>query len=442
MADLTEQVGNQILRLGGNFIRSTAELIEELLKILEKNKMDDPNKYTIAKHIANGGQVYTSNVRDDFVADMKRHLTEQGVAFTFMDINDGDNCKILVIRDIDKKRAEFATKLVMAEHGQMSEFEKDEFINFTPRSELACVCGLGYHEYELFREKAKDNGLKFAATVNKNNTITILYNVNDKAELDMSMKQMSWNMNGRNGDEYQAAYHTKAESIEYMKTLYKKKAQPMYIVDARHPNKILKVDKEELFMCSQYDDNLSKETNFENAEIKVSIRDSKYVPQLNEMLVKFEEPVLITEKEFRDRNNVIKRKLPKIDKEWEMKEEPYRTLFDEKVTSENEYKMGEKSVLDNDFSFTGFVENDVNYEDTTKLEMTELEEIDLHVKQSVAQVTRYEYYQPSDKHLLKHIEEVKKQRAIDKAKVEVERKQEKSDAKEARTANKNKNEER
>lgn len=438
---LTDQVGNQMLRIGGNFIRSSAELLEELLEILEKNRMDDPNKYTIVEHMKKGGEVYTSRVQDDFVEDMKRHLTEQNVAFMFIADSTGDNYKTLVIRDVDKQRAEFATKLVMAEHMSIVEFEKNEFINMTHKNELACVSGLGLHEYELFRETAKNNGVKFAATVDGHNKVNILYNVNDKAELDRAMRQMTWSFTGRNGDEYLAAYKTKAESQEYIKSLYKKKAQPMYIVDAKHPERVLKIDKNELSMRLRYDESLSKETNFETADILVSIKDSKYNERLNEILGKIEEPVVISEREFRNRKDVIKDKFPKLDKEWDDKERPFREQYEEKVTIENEYKMGSTSVLDQSYSFVDDVEYEIDREDRIKLDRREQQEIDEHVRQSIRQVQQYTYFEPRSSELMKQIEAVKKYRDIEKAKSDMERETEREFRKEFNRSNKKKDKE-
>lgn len=414
MAELTEQVGNQVLKIGGNFIKGTAEFLEELMKAIEKNRVDDPNKYTIGEHMKKGGQIYMSQVRDEFVADMKRHLTEQNVPFIFLDNGDDDNCKTLIIRDSDKIKAEFATKLVYAEHGHNVEFEKDEFINMTSKDKLACVAGLSEHEYELFREKAKDNGLKFAATVSDKDKINILYSTDEKDKLDRSMRQMAWNLTGRNGDEYEAAYRTKAEAQEHIRLMHKKKAKPMYLVDARHPDLVMKVDKNGIMLCAHYDDSLSKETNFENA-IQVSVADTRYISSLGEMLAKFEEPVVITEKEFRNRTEVIEKKLPKLDKEWEQKENPFFGLYDQ-MFAENAAKLNEKFDSEPNFSFTTHVESEVVYEEDFHPDNKDLKEIDAHVKESVVRVKTYEYYQPKSNVLLKHLEDIKKRKTIEQAK--------------------------
>lgn len=414
MAELTEQVGNQVLKLGGNFIKGTAEFLEELMKAIEKNRTDDPNKYTIGEHMRRGGQIYMSQVRDEFVLDMKRHLTEQNVAFIFMDNGDGDNCKTLIIRDSDRLKAEFATKMVYAEHGHNVEFEKDEFINMTSKDKLACVAGLSEHEYELFRVKAMENGLKFAATVSEKDKINILYNIDEKDRLDRSMRQMAWNLTGRNGDEYEAAYKTKAEAQEHIKLMHKKKAKPIYLVDAKHPDLVMKVDKNGVMLCSHYDDSLSRETNFENA-IQLSVADPEYISTLGELVAKFEEPVAITERELKNRVEVIEKKIPKLDKEWEQKECPFYGLYDQ-LFAENSAKMNEKFDSEPNFSFTAHVESEVVYEEDFRPDSKDLKEIDEHVKESVVRVKTYEYYQPKSNVLLKHLEDIKKRKTIEQAK--------------------------
>lgn len=425
MAELTEQIGNQVLKVGGNFVKSAAEFIDELLKAIEKNRTEDPNKYTIGEHMKNGGQVYMSQVRDEFVADMKRHLTEQNVAFIFLDNGDGDNCKTLIIRDTDKAKAEFATKLVFAEHGQNVEFEKDEIINMVSKDKLACVAGLAEHEYELFRIKARDNGLKFAATVGENNKINILYSTDEKDRLDSAMRQMAWNLTGRNGDEYETAFKTRAEAQEHIRLMHKKKAKPIYLVDAKHPDMIIKVEKTGVTFCQQYDDTLSKESNFENA-MQFSVADKGYITRLGEMLAKFEEPVAITEKEFRDREAAIAKKLPKLDKEFEDKELPYLMEF-EKQFQEHGAKMSDK-FEEVDFSFTSHVEEEIEFEEgIIPPDFNEKKEIDAHVKETVTRVKTYEYYQPKSNVLLKHLEDIKKKRTIEQAK----RKEENEKGKEA-----------
>ena len=443
--DLTEQVGTQVMRVGGEFVKNSLEFIQKLFKQLEENGLDNnPDAKVVIKywkdnkdkdkyndpHNPHKSPVYNFHVKDEFVADMKRHLNELGVACIVWDAGNGDDSKLFIIRDIDQQKAEFATKLVMAEHGQQTQFEKDEFVNMTPKSELACVSGLSIHEFELFREKAKDNGLKYAATVDEKNQVSILYNFNDKEKLEQSIKQMTWNMTGRNGDEYEAVYRTKVEAQEYMKTMYKKKAQPMYLVDARHPERVLKIDKEDLALCLHYDKDLSKETNFENA-ITLKISDKKYVVQLNEMIAKLEEPVVISEKEFRDREKVLQRKVPKLDQEWEAKEAPYRDLYDEKLKSEHEYRLNGMSVFEHPFSFTEFVEQEVVFGDNElKPTVTELKEIDEHVRDSMVQVKNYQYYEPKDNQLQKILEEVKKKKTLERAKAETERQKGKEMAKE------------
>ena len=424
MPDVNEQIAKEAMKIGGNFIKGTAAFIAELLKTLDKNRLDDPNVATVFKHIKEGGQTFTSYVDNELIADMKRHLTEQNIPFVFVDVQgeNRDNCKLLVIRDTDTAKAEFATKLVMAEHGHMTEFSKDEFINFTPKSELAGVGKVSLHEYERFRETARDNGLKFAATINDKNEVTILYNVNDKAKLDAAMKQMVWNMTGRNGDEYRAAYKTKVEAQEYIKMIYKKKAKPMYIVDAKNPDRIIKVDAKAVYMCHNYDKSLSKETNFEQASA-VRFTEKKFVSELNEMVVQMEEPVIVSEKEFNDRDKVIQRKLPKLEKEWEDKEAPYRLVFEEDVVDLKSPKIQDRD-LDDDFDFATYVvEEAVVPEGASLEELTDMEreEINQHTHETVSKIKQYDYYVPKDSVLMKAIENVRKQRSEQQARDDAER---------------------
>ncbi|MEE0929951.1 MAG: hypothetical protein UIM53_03045 [Acutalibacteraceae bacterium] len=419
--DLTDQVGNQLIRLAGGFVKSSGEFLEELMKLLAKNKIDDPNKYTIAKHIENGGSVFTSRVQDDFVESLERHLKEQNVAYMFMDLGDGDNCKMLVIRDIDKQRAEFATKLVMAEKKQLSEFEKDEFLNMTPRSELACVSGLSLHEYEMFRDMAKNNGLKFAATISNKNEVHILYNLNDRKELDMSMKQMTWNLTGRNGDELEAIYRTKAEAQLVIKQMYQKKAQPVYLVDAHHPNQVIRIDERGIALCPHYDNDLSREANFDDdSAIFVSVSDKKYVKNASELIAKMDEPVVVKVEEMKNIEKVLAKKLPKLDKDWQMKEEQYREKYDEKLKAENDYMLDEVHAYDDGFNFTTVVEKDITFDqDEWKLDDKEKKEVDQHVHDAIVKVKTYNYHTPQEKELDKLINAARRKMTYEKAKSEV-----------------------
>lgn len=424
MADLTEFIGNQMLRVSGNMVKSTAEFLDELLKLLAKNEIDDPNKYTIMKHIDNGGEVYTSVVKDSFVADMEQHLQEQGVAYVFMDLGDKDDSKMLVIRDIDKTRAEFATKLVLAEKQQLCEFERDEFLNMTPKSELACVSGLSLHEYELFREMAKNNGLKFAATISEDNTVHILYNVMDRGQLNQAMKQMTWNLTGRNGDEFEAVYKTRAESQALIKKMYNKKIDgPVFLVDARHPEYVIRIDKDGVAFCPAYDKDLTREANFnDDRVVRVPLSDKKFVARASELIDNLGEPVVIKLEEMKQMDKVIAKKLPKIDKEWQEKEEKFREQYDDKLKAEDDFFLDEQHAYEEGFSFTTIVEKDIVFEkEQWKPDDEEKQEIDQHVHDAVVLVKTYNFHNPQEKQLLKLIDAAKRKKTYERAKSDVER---------------------
>lgn len=429
MADLTEVVGNQMLRLSGSFIKSTGEFLNELLKLLEKNKIDDPNKYTIMKHIDNGGEVYTSTVKNEFIPDLEKHLQEQGVAYFFMDLGDNDNSKMLVIRDIDKERAEFATKMVLSEHSQLTEFSRDEFINMVPKSELSCVTGISLHEYELFREMAKNNGLPFAATIDENNKINLLYSVKMQDRMNMSLKQMSWHLTGRNGDEFEAVYRTKAEAQAAIKKAYNKKemqhSQPVYIIDARDPEQVIRIDKDGIALCNHYDHNLSKEANFQgDSVIMVSYSDKKYAARGSELIAQINEPVVVEPKDMRRAERVIAQKIPKVDREWQEKEEKFREKYDEKLKLSNDFFVTEENMhaYDTGFSFTTFTEHEITFDkEEWKPDDKEMKEIDQHVHDALVRVKTYQFHQPQTKELTKLIEAAKRRKTYEQAKSDVER---------------------
>ena len=431
MADLTEVVGNQMLKISGNFIKSSGEFLEELLKLLEKNKIDDPNKYTIMKHIDNGGEVYTSTVKNEFIADMEQHLQEQGVAYIFMDLGDNDDSKMLIIRDIDKTRAEFATKMVLAEKQQLCEFERDEFLNMTPKSELACVSGLSLHEYELFRDMAKNNGLKFAATIAEDNTVHILYNVNETAQLNQSMKQMTWNLTGRNGDEFEAVYKTRAEAQMTIKQFYNKKIKsPVYLVDARHPNQVIRIDKDGIAFCPAYDKDLTREANFNDDRVVfIPASEKKFIARASEMIENLGEPVVVKLEDMKHMDKVLARKLPKIDKEWQEKEEPFREKYDALLKAENDFVLDEEHAYEPGFSFTTITEREITFDkEEWRPDDVEKKEIDQHVHDAIVRVKTYHFHNPQEKQLMKLIDAAKRKKTYEQAKSEVER-EEKAQAK-------------
>lgn len=430
MADISEQVGNQVLKMGGNFIRSGAEFIEELLKILEKNAIDDPNKNTLINHMKNGGKTYSAVVKDEDVGDLKRHLTEQNVAFVFMPIP-GDNAKLMVCRDIDKERTEFATKLLAAERGLIFEFDKHEFINMTPAREMACISGLSLMEYELFREKAREcftkdsegnkQTLKYAATIDDKGNVSILYNINNKDLLDLATKKMAWQLTGRNGDEYQTSYETKIEAQEALKKLYKNDLKEGYIVDAHDPNRILKIEDDKLLFCRHYDPNKTKEENFKDAQV-YEFKDKEFVSNLNQLIKKFEQPVLIKEKEFKNRENILKVKLPEIDMEWEERIQPVKKVYEEYISADG--KIDGRDI-DKDFSFTRHFEERFLYDEKTIFPVeTEKKEVDLHVKSAAEKMQSYQHYKAKDHNLDKHLEMIKKQKEAEQAKKKFEKQQE------------------
>lgn len=409
MAEITEQVGQQVLKLGGKFIQGTAEFIAELMEALEKNKMDDPNKWTMADHMKKGGQVYTSFVKNDIANDLAQALAEQNVPFVFLDNGDGDNVKTLLIRDTDKTKAEFATKLVMNRKNALVEFEKDEFVNITPAKKLACVSGLSAHEYELFREKAKANGLEFAATVGANNKINILYNVDNKEKLNASMRAMAWDLTGRNGQVYERAYKTKIEAQEHIRMMHKKQGRNIFLVDAHQPDLVMKVTKTHVMVCQHYDHNLSVEANFENAA-KLSVNETKYIPELGQMLSQFKEPVVLREQDLKDRKTVIQKKLPKLDAEWHEKENVFYGTYDQ-LFKENGHKIEDYMRTDPEFKVSEYVIGEIR-DEHMHFERGERKELEEHVIESTAKTRVYAYYEPQTNSLLKHLEEVKQRRTI------------------------------
>lgn len=414
MADLTEQVGNQVLKIGGNLVRSSAEFIEELMKAMEKNAKDDPGKYTLLQYMKEGNKPLTAYVKDGDVGDMKKYLDELGIANAFLSLP-GNDSKLLMFRTEDRERVEFATKLLMADRGLVTEFERDEFLQMTGQDKLACFTELSYGEYELFREKAKDNGLNFAATVDEKGSINILYNIDDREKADMALKQMSWDLTGVNGEKYRIAYENKALAQETIKDLYEKEMDDVYIVDANDINKVLKVGKNGIALCEKYDDREPEKTNFADTE-KIRVKDPEYERKLNEIVVKFERPVVLKLDEFKDRKESVKKKMPKLDKKWKEKEQEYQFAFEQKLGYENNYKVDNTQDVSSDkVRFTTLITTEI------KLEEPEKKLVDDHVREAINLVKKYPHFIPKENMLNKIIDKAKNQQAINEAKRDMER---------------------
>lgn len=420
MADLTEQMGNQVLKIGGAMIQSSAEFIEELLKILDKNKQDDPMKYTIYQHLQAGKGVYTAFVNDLDKSDMERHLTEQGVAYTFMNLPN-DNSKLLLVRDVDKTKAEFAAKLLLAERGLITEFERDEFLQMTPQSKVAVISNMSLSEYELFRERAKDNKLQFAATIDEKGVVSILYNIEDRKEADKSLAQLSWDMTGENGLSYRNAYLAKAETQEVINDLYGKDfadLKGVYIIDAAHPDRVFKIGSKGVAICEKYDNNKSERDNFDEVE-KISIKDPEYNEKLQMALAKMEQPVALKVNNIKEREEILHKKMPKLDKQKQKVEFDYRTIYEQEFSAKDEYNVAQKQdTSTRKVSVITTIQNKMKDE---KLNPDDAKRIEAHVKEAAENIKKYTIHIPKEKELDRVIEKAKNQKTVNDAKRDFER---------------------
>ena len=437
MADLTEQMGNQVLKIGGSMIKGSAEFIEELMKMLEKNRLDDPMKNTIYEHMQAGRGCVTSFIKEADIADMSRHLTEQGVAYTYMNLPNDDS-KLLIVRDVDRTKAEFAAKLLLAERGLVTEFEKQEFFQMTPSNKVAAISDLSLADYELFREKAKDNALQFAATISEKGVVSILYNIDDKEKAEMAIKQISWDLTGENGKSYQAAYHAKAETQELISDLYAKDLadiKGVYILDANHPERVLKIGAKGVALCEKYDDKLSERENFESDSVeKISIKDPEYKEKLAEALAKIEQPVALKINDIKQRQKELEEKMPKLDKKKQQVEFDYRTVFEQEFSARDEFGVGiQQDTSAHKVTVITTIQNKMK---DASLNPDERLRIENHVREASEQVKKYTIHVPKEKEIDKVIEFAKEQKAVNEAKRDFERAMGKAMGQELRKRNK------
>lgn len=422
MPDMTEQMGNQVLKLGGSMIKGSAEFIEELLKMLEKNRLDDPMKNTIYEHIKAGRNCTTSFIKDADTKDLDRYLAEEGVAWTYMELPN-DNSKLLIVRDIDKEKAEFAAKRLLAERGLVTEFEKHELLKITPQNKLAVVSGLDIAEYELFREKAKDNALQFAATIDEKGVVSILYNVDDREKADIAVKQMSWDMTGDNGKSFREAYKAKAEAQELISDLYAKDLSDIkgvYILDANHPERVLKIGKNGVALCEKYDATKTERENFDVEEIeKISIKDPEYKEKLQEVLEKIEQPVALKIQNMKEKEKELADKMPKLNKERKAMEYDFRTIFEEEFSMRDESSVGlQQDTSAHKVIMTTKIQNKIK---DNNLNPDEIKAVEAHVQEASDLTKKYTMHMPKEKVIDKVIEHAKNQKAINEAKRDFER---------------------
>ena len=128
---------------------------------------------------------------------------------------EGDNCKVLMFRDIDEKQIETAIKAMNIELGNNVELSYAEFYQIYSKDSISILNIQDKYESELLKDKLIERNIPHA-TIKKDNGYEFMVSKDNNKDLSLLIAEISWNKTGRNADYYNVLNQEKLKIYDFV----------------------------------------------------------------------------------------------------------------------------------------------------------------------------------------------------------------------------------
>lgn len=153
---------------------------------------------SMKKKVEKGDTLNNILVADEEVGELKRYFDKQGISYFVAD-NVKDDTNIFFYLNSDSQKARDAVALWQADKGLISELDPILFLDNLATSSIGTVLNVSDCDLELFRKQAVKEKLVFASCRISENQNMIIYNPEDKKELNSTLSSVAFAGAGEQG---------------------------------------------------------------------------------------------------------------------------------------------------------------------------------------------------------------------------------------------------
>ena len=315
-----QQMAVDALRITREVLADIEKLVQTLMNIIrDENARNNQNATELYKHIKNGKKCKSMTIPDENSKILTKHLNEFNIPYVMTDV-EGDNCKVVMFRDIDEEQVKIAIKAMNIEIGNNVELSYAEFTQIYSQDSVSILNIQDKYEAELIKDKLIEYNIPHAA-VKKDDGYEFMISKDNNKKLSEIIAEISWNKTGKNAQYYNALNKEKFMIYDFiskdrsqMEQILKKYNNEVYLVDHKNPENYIKITNRNIEVYKN--DNFTGEHSLD------------YLPNVLDTVG---EPVILTKPQIENREKAIEKKIPEYDSKLAAIEEEYRRLYYEQI---------------------------------------------------------------------------------------------------------------
>ena len=265
-----------------------------MLKSIDRRNKERANERLLPA-LANGDTIRQIVVPDSDFNEFMQCLNAIGLnkkSYQVVNLREDTGKLIYFPQSVEDKIID-ANNLLTHNKGFLKELKPELFILKYTTEDIDLITGLSLVEVEMFRKKSLTADITFAFTEEETG-YTLSYLSRDKNEVESILKQMSWDLTGRQGEQVKQTISNEIEVRSNMvKTLSEK--NEFNIVSVRNPDERLYIDKNYFMQFKG------------NNIVKTVYRDNpSFEAALHSAIKGISEPVILTTDEYERNKYYIK----------------------------------------------------------------------------------------------------------------------------------------
>ena len=315
-----QQMAVEAIKITKDILADIEKLIKTLMNIVrDENFRNNQDAAEIYKHIKKGNKVKSMTIPDENAKILNKHLKEFDIPYIMTDV-EGDNCKVIMFRNVDEEQVQIAIKAMNIELGNNVELSYDEFVQIYNKDSVSILNVPDKYEAELIKDKMIEYNIPHSA-VKKNDGYEFMISKDNNEKMSEIISEISWNKTGKNAPYYNALNKEKFLIYDFvskdraeMEKILKKYNNEVYIVDHKNPDNYIKITNKniEVYKNNKY----------------VSQHSLDYIPNALDMI---DNPVILTEPQMKQKEKALEQKIPEYDSKLAAMEEEYRRLYYEQI---------------------------------------------------------------------------------------------------------------
>lgn len=291
---------HQTEKLINTSVKALEDIVAFILKKLDEHSEKKMADALIGHHKKGGGLSFVES-SDVYTKDLLKAYKAAGIPACVIDNNEFDK-QLIVIRDIDSKRANMIRDELLIRKSLIGVTNLKDMAEANKHVNIDYLEGMSTAEIEYMSKQAASNGYTIAPELDKETgTWRMYYQIRDAEKIHLNINKMAWDFTGKYGEQLIAQMEYDIKNKDKVKALTNKKDVDFYIVDPRNQHRTIHIDSESVRFIK--DGNIISQADRS---------DPNFKRELDKMLGKFDNFVLLSEEEYKlsenQRDRLIKKR--------------------------------------------------------------------------------------------------------------------------------------